>query len=69
MVVRYAYLVSHDVSEKGDMSRIDAHAMRLHCVLDLVDDSASRRFDAQNLGYLNNVVGGSVLADDACTTR
>ena len=48
------------------MPWIDAHAVTLHGVVDLVDDSRSRSLDAQHLCDLDDVVGRSVLSDDSC---
>ena len=62
------YLVRHDVAEQHDVPRVDAHTVALHGVVDLVDDGLPRSFDTENLGYLDDVVGRSVLSDDACQT-
>lgn len=47
------------------MARVNAHAMRGHGMLDLIDDGSSGRFDAQDLSDLHYVVRGCVFAHDA----
>ena len=47
------------------MARVDAHTMRRHSVLDLVDDGSSGRFNAQDLSHLHYVVRRRVFAHDA----
>jgi hypothetical protein len=51
-----AYLVGHDITEEGDVTRVNAHAVGFHCVLDLVNDRPARGFDTQDLGDLNDMV-------------
>lgn len=50
-------LVGHHVTQKHHVSRIDAHPVRLHGVLDLVVDCRTRGFDAQDFCGLHDVVG------------
>lgn len=59
-----AYLVGHYIAEQHNMSRIDAHSVRTHGVLNLIDDGQPCGFDTQNLGGFDNVVGRSLFADD-----
>jgi hypothetical protein len=64
---RYAHLVGHDVSEKGDVTGVDAHAVWRHRVLNLVDDRPARRLDTKDLGNLHDMVGRGILANNAYT--
>ena len=47
------------------MSRVDAHSVTLHRVVDLIDDRLSGSLDTKHLCDLDDVVGGSLLADNA----
>ena len=47
------------------MARVNAHTMRGHGVLDLIDDGSSGCFNAQDLSHLHYVVRGRVFAHDA----
>ena len=47
------------------MARVNAHTMRRHGMLDLVDDGSSGRFNAQDLSHLHYVVRGCVFAHNA----
>ena len=44
------------------MARIDDHIVRLHGILDLVDDRLTRCLDTQNLGNLDDMVRRSLLS-------
>ena len=46
------------------MPRIDVHVVRLHRVLDLVDDGPARRLDTQHLGDLNDMIGSRHFPHD-----
>lgn len=61
-----AYLIGHYIAEQHNMSGIDAHSVRAHGVLNLVNDGQSCGFDTQNLSGFDNVVGRSLFADDTC---
>ncbi len=50
------YLVRHDIAEKHNMSWIDYHIMRLHGVLDFINDGPPCCFDAKYLCSLNNMI-------------
>lgn len=47
------------------MARIDDHVVRLHGILDFVDNCLSCSLDPKNLGDLNDMVGGCMLAHNA----
>ena len=46
------------------MPRIDVHVVRLHRVLDLVDDGPARRLDTQHLGDLDDMIGSRHFPHD-----
>ena len=48
------------------MSWIDAHSVRFHCVLDLVDNRLACSLDPKDLGNFDYVIGGSVFSDNSC---
>jgi hypothetical protein len=58
-------LVRHDISKEHDMAGINAHAVRGHGVLDLIDDGSSGRFDTQDLGHFHDVIRRRVFTHDA----
>ncbi len=55
------HLVAHDIPKQHDVSRVDAHTVALHGVVDLVDDRLPSRLDTEHLRYLDNVVGCRLL--------
>lgn len=46
------------------MSRIDVHVVRLHSVLNFVDDGLAGSLDTKNLGHFDNVIGGCEFTDN-----
>jgi hypothetical protein len=46
------------------MSRIDAHAVTGHGVLDFVNDSPSRGFNSKDFGHFNDMIGSGMFPDD-----
>lgn len=63
------HLVSHNISQQHNMSRIDIHAVTLHRVLDLVDDGLPRGFNPKNLCDVDDVVGRGLFANDSCERK
>lgn len=57
-------LEAHDVAEKHEVARVDTETVRVHGVVDLADDRLARRFNAQHLLDLHDVVRGRLVADD-----
>lgn len=51
------HLVCHDITQQHDMSRVNAHTMRAHRVLDFFVNRRSGRFNSEYLRSLDNVVG------------
>lgn len=60
-----AYLVCHNIPQKHDVTRVNAHAVTLHGVLDFVDDSAPGCLNTKDFLNFHYVVRRGVLADDA----
>ena len=65
--VHKTHLVGHDITKQHDVSRVDAHTVTLHGVVDLVDDRLPCSFDTKHLRDFDDVVGRGVLSDDACS--
>lgn len=58
------HLEAHDVSEQHQVTRIDTETVRVHGVLDLVDDGLARRLDTEHLFDLHDVVRRRLPPDD-----
>ena len=58
-------LVRHDIAQEHDVPGVNTHTVARHSVLDFVDDSSPGSFNTQDLGNLNDVVRGCVLANNA----
>jgi len=46
------------------MARVDAHSVRLHGILNFVDNGLSSSFDPEDLSGLDDVIGGCELSND-----
>lgn len=60
------YLVRHDIPEKHDVPRVNAHTMTGHGILDFVDNCSPRSFYAQNLRGFDDMVGSRMFTDYTC---
>ena len=60
-------LEGHEVSQHHGVTDVNAHAMALHGVDDLVHDGFTCCFNAQCLEHLNNAVGGRFAPLNTCT--
>ena len=65
IVSLFSYLVGHDVSQKHNVPRINAHTVAGHCELNFVDDSSPSSLNAQNLCSLDDMVGRSMFPNDS----
>ena len=63
--VRETNLVRHDISKEHDVTGIYAHPMRRHGVLNLINDSPSRRFNTKHLCHFRNMIRGRVFTHNA----
>ena len=59
------YLVAHNIPKQHDVAGVNAHAVALHRVVNLVDDRLPSRLDSEHLRHLDDVVGCRLLPDDA----
>lgn len=51
------------------MPRVNNHIMRLHGILDLVNDRPSCCLDSKDLRNFNDVVRRGVFSDDTCCSQ
>jgi hypothetical protein len=49
-------LVSHDISKQHDVTRIDRHSVRRHCMLNLVINRLSCSFNTENIACFHDVI-------------
>ncbi len=63
--ITHLALVRHQIGQQHDVADVDAHAVRGHGVVDLVDDGGSGSLDADRLVDFDGAVGGCERAVDA----
>ena len=61
-------LISHDVSQQHDVSRIDRHSVRRHGMLNFIIDRLSSSLDTKHITGLHNVIRSCLDSiDTVCT--
>lgn len=60
------HLVTHNISKKHQVTRIDSETVRRHSVVDLADDARASGFDSEHLLNLHDVVGRGLASNDTC---
>lgn len=62
-------LETHDVSQQHQVTRIDPESVRVHRVVNLVDDTLSSRFDTEDAFDFHDVIRRGQVSDDTCRGR
>ena len=58
------YLVTHNVAQQHDMSRINAHTVTRHGILDFVDNLPPSSFDTEYGLHFHDMIRSGLFSDD-----